>query len=102
MTFPRFHVVVFVDGDFWHGRGIVQDGVAAFRRTLRTKRREWWVSKIGANVARDLKVTQLLRGLGWKVLRLWESEVLRNPERAARTIEAALRERRSGLRGRQT
>src|SRR5882672_2270965 len=77
LTFSRFGVVVFVDGDFWHGRGIVEDGLAAFRRTLRTKRRDWWVTKIGGNVERDRYVTRMLRKMGWRVIRLWEADVLR-------------------------
>ncbi len=96
MTFSKFGVVVFVDGDFWHGRGILDDGLVAFRRTLRTSRRDWWVAKIKGNVERDRYVTRTLRQMGWKVVRFWETDVLRDPRRAARTVDTVLRSARCG------
>jgi len=93
LTFSRFCIVVFVDGDFWHGRGIVEDGLTAFRRTLRTKRQDWWVAKIKGNVDRDRHVTRTLRVMGWRVIRFWETDVLRDPSRAARTVDTVLRSR---------
>lgn len=94
LSFARFRVVVFVDGDFWHGRGLIEDGSRAFARTLRTRRRKWWVQKIGRTVQRDREVTARLRTQGWQVIRLWESDVLRDVQRAADKIEKALRRQR--------
>jgi len=78
LVFGRARVVVFVDGDFWHGRGLIQDGDVAFLATLRTKRREWWLKKLRRNIERDAEVTRRLREQGWRVLRYWESDVKRD------------------------
>ena len=91
ITLPRYRVVIFVDGDFWHGRSIIDDGVDAFRKTLRTERREWWVTKIGATITRDRKVTLGLIAAGWQVIRMWESDVLRDPMGVAHSVAASLK-----------
>lgn len=98
LAFTALRVALFIDGDFWHGRSIQEDGIDAFRATLRTDRREWWVKKIHGNVTRDLRVTRALRASGWSVIRLWESRVLANPGAAANLVERVLR-RRARARG---
>jgi DNA mismatch endonuclease (patch repair protein) len=90
ITFRQARVCVFVDGDFWHGRAIVEDGIAAFKRTLRTRRRDWWVAKIATNLRRDRDVSRTLQRDGWRVVRLWESEILRDAGRAADSVVRAL------------
>lgn len=93
LTFPRFRMVVFIDGDFWHGRGLIENGLKAFERTLRTRRRKWWVQKIARNIQRDREVTAKLADMGWRVVRLWESDVLRNLRRAADKVQTVSRRR---------
>ena len=94
MVFRRERVAIFVDGDFWHGRGLVQDGPEAFAATLRTERREWWLRKLARNVERDNDVTTHLQRDGWIVVRLWESDVLADAATAAKGIRKLVRERR--------
>lgn len=86
IVFRGSKVVVFVDGDFWHGRGLREQGREAFAATLRTERRDWWVEKIEKTVKRDHSVTALLEQQGWKVLRFWENEVLRDTEMCVNTV----------------
>ena len=43
---------------------------------------------------RDAEVTAALRREGWKVLRFWESQVLKAPERVAARVAAVVRVRR--------
>lgn len=59
-------VAIFLDGCFWHGCPI--------HRTTPKRNREWWVSKLERNVARDKETTALLQSQGWAVLRFWEHE----------------------------
>ena len=82
----RCRVVVFCDGDFWHGR-----------RWLTRKRKlaegwnaSYWVAKIERNRRRDRQVTRLLRRLGWTVVRVWESDVQRDPACAVSRILDAI------------
>ncbi len=79
-------LVVFCDGDFWHGR----NWVARRRMLKRGSNSAYWVAKIKGNRERDrLQMRALIRG-GWRVIRLWETDVLSDPTAAVRAILAAL------------
>jgi DNA mismatch endonuclease Vsr len=86
IVFVRQQVAVFCDGDFWHGRKWnVRKGKLA-----RGSNAEYWVAKIEANIARDRRHRSKLRRAGWRVIRLWESDILRDPEVAAGKVLDAL------------
>jgi DNA mismatch endonuclease (patch repair protein) len=77
-------LAVFIDGDLWHGNP--HEWERRGRDTLADmfpSHTRWWVDKIERNVARDLFVTTQLRSMGWTVVRLWESDVMRDPAAAA-------------------
>lgn len=88
LVLPKWNVVVFVDGCFWHGH----DGCRYFR--VPGTRKEFWVEKIATNVARDAKVRAELRRLGWRVIVVWECALRDNPQK---TLSGLLRSVRSGL-----
>jgi len=66
-VFPRSKVAVFVDGDFWHGN-------PAYYRIPKTNA-VYWERKIQRNIERDREVTVELIRLGWRVIRIWESNL---------------------------
>lgn len=81
IVFPRSKIAVFVDGSFWHGRNY---------RSLEGQlhvRKKFWLAKIGANMARDKRNNRELRGHGYQVVRLWDTDVMRSPERCAEAIQ---------------
>ena len=82
IVFPRARLVVFVDGDFWHGR----DWEARLAKLKRGSNAPYWVAKIGANIERDRRKTEALRAMGYEVVRVWETDVLRDPAAAAGVI----------------
>jgi len=82
LVFTRAKVVVFVDGDFWHGW--------QFPR-WRAKLAPYWRNKIEGNRRRDRRNFQSLRRRGWQVLRIWEHDVRRDPASCIDRIESALR-----------
>ncbi len=92
LVFKKRKTVVFVDGDFWHGRALVEEGVEGFTRGVRTAKSDWWLAKIQRNVERDKVVTAKLKSEGWLVLRYWESAVKKNVAEIAKEIEGFLRE----------
>ena len=47
---------------------------------------EFWMNKINGNVKRDKKITKELEEMGWTVLRFWEHDVRKNPEKVVITI----------------
>jgi DNA mismatch endonuclease (patch repair protein) len=82
IVFTRERLAIFCDGDFWHGRhwhrrkALLAHGSNA----------DYWISKIAANIARDRAQRAALRKQGWRVTRIWETEILKDPERVARRI----------------
>jgi DNA mismatch endonuclease, patch repair protein len=72
-VFPAGKVAVFVDGDFWHGRILIEQGLEALRERHRGRR--YWIDKMTRRVERDELVTRTLEEGGWLVLRFWESDV---------------------------
>lgn len=87
LVFPRHRVVVFVDGDFWHGR----DWPSLRERLQSRANPDYWIPKIARNVERDAEQTAALRATGWTVIRLWETDILRDTQRAALLVHRAVR-----------
>jgi DNA mismatch endonuclease (patch repair protein) len=79
VTFPRWRVAVFIDGCFWHR--CPEHGTAP-RVNL-----SYWGPKLDRNEARDRLVTEALLSAGWRVVRVWEHELVDN---AAARIETVL------------
>lgn len=69
LVFPRYKAVVFVHGCFWHRH--INCNIA----TTPKSNTEFWVEKFEKNVARDERVTKLLKAAGWRVFVVWECEV---------------------------
>ena len=68
LTFPRYRVVAFVHGCFWHWHGCKRSRMPASNR-------EYWEKKIGRNVERDRSNLEKLHSLGWAVFIIWECEL---------------------------
>jgi DNA mismatch endonuclease (patch repair protein) len=84
-VFRDHMIVVFVDGDFWHGWRF-----PAWRDKLSEK----WEIKLEGNRQRDKKNRAALRRLGWKVIRIWEHQIERDLELCVSRIERALNEQK--------
>ena len=85
LVFTKAKVVVFVDGDFWHGWKYPQ---------WRHKLSEYWQIKIERNRSRDRRNFGRLRRGGWTVVRLWGHEIERDFDRALDRVKAVLEARR--------
>jgi DNA mismatch endonuclease (patch repair protein) len=70
----KYKAVVFVHGCFWHLHQGCRDG------TIPKTNTEYWKKKLLGNKARDKKHIETLENLGWRVLRVWECEVEKDPE----------------------
>lgn len=83
LVFSHERVAVFLDGCFWHG---------CPRCSLRSKSNlKYWASKIPGNVARDRRVNRALKAKGWRVVRVWQHDIRRNPSTAIRKVLRSLR-----------
>lgn len=70
--FRRERLAIFVDGCFWHSCPI--------HATFPKNRAEFWREKFTRNQERDRRVDLELQRRGWKVLRIWEHELVRKGE----------------------
>jgi DNA mismatch endonuclease (patch repair protein) len=71
-VFPKIRLALFVDGCFWHG--------CPKHETKPKSNRAFWRRKLSANKKRDRLVNRTLRRAGWRVLRIWEHELVRKNE----------------------
>lgn len=78
IALPRRKLAVFIDGDFWHGW--------QFKKNKRRLPKKYWTEKIQQNMVRDKKNRAILKSKGWKVLRVWEHEIIRKKELAINKI----------------
>lgn len=80
---PRHRVAVFVDGCFWHD--CPEHGTKEFRGPNASL----WRDKINANKERDRRNTEQATVAGWTVVRVWECEIRRDADAAARRVAEA-------------
>ncbi len=78
VALPKKKKAIFIDGDFWHGRN--------FSRQRKRLPKKYWLAKIENNIKKDRKNRATLRRRGWKVLRIWEKEAIKNPEKEIKKI----------------
>ena len=69
IVFTGLKIVIFVDGDFWHGHNWAQ------KKEKIHSNRAFWVPKIERNMQRDAEVNASLTAAGWQVIRIWEHEL---------------------------
>jgi DNA mismatch endonuclease (patch repair protein) len=70
IVFPARRAVIFVHGCFWHRHA------GCRRATLPATKTEFWIDKFSKNVERDLKAQTALKKMGWKVIIVWECQLL--------------------------
>jgi DNA mismatch endonuclease (patch repair protein) len=71
-VFRQERLAVFVDGCFWH--------VCPQHETKPKNNRAFWHRKLSSNKKRDQVVNKILRKAGWRVLRIWEHELVKKNE----------------------
>ena len=82
IVLAKYRTVIFVHGCFWHRHENCSKASTPKSNT------EFWVAKFAKNVRRDRENIRELRKLGWKVIVVWECELLKNPEQVlAETAE---------------
>ncbi len=81
---PKHGAVIFVHGCFWH----MHAGCRGAR--MPANNTAYWESKLRANRARDKTNHAALKKAGWKVLTVWECEVMKGPNSVVDSILRAL------------
>lgn len=72
-------IAIFIDSCFWH------KCPKHFRQPNSNKK--YWIPKIKRNVERAKEVNKQLKEDGWKVIRFWEHEIKKNPERCIKRVK---------------
>lgn len=81
IVFTSVKLAVFIDGDFWHGY--------LWENMGRVPIKQYWKEKIAGNMARDKRVNSELKKQGWKVIRIWEHDVMKKPQASALKVSKA-------------
>ncbi|WP_183682788.1 MULTISPECIES: very short patch repair endonuclease [unclassified Janthinobacterium] len=74
LVLPKYRVVIFVHGCFWH-----QHAGCRFA-TQPASNTERWKTKFQNNLERDAKNLAALQTTGWRVIVVWECELKREPD----------------------
>jgi DNA mismatch endonuclease (patch repair protein) len=69
IVLPKYHVVVFINGCFWHGH----EDCKYFR--MPKTNREFWERKIKRNKERDERTIARLLSMGYRAIVVWECEL---------------------------
>jgi|ERR1043166_6683491 DNA mismatch endonuclease (patch repair protein) len=77
-VFPDANLLLFIDGCFWHG--CPKCGHIPSTNT------RYWTAKIIRNKERDKRYSRVLRSEGYRVLRIWECELKKNPGRCLQRL----------------
>jgi len=84
IVLPKWKTVIFVHGCFWHRHAGCKDATTPKTRT------EWWLEKFAKNVANDLKKRSALEAAGWRVIVVWECEVVFNNDADTELIKRVI------------
>lgn len=83
IAFKKYKVCVFLDSNFWHGW--------QYPRWKRSLKNDFWREKIERNRRRDALVTRTLKRQGWKVVRIWEHQIKKTPEKVIEKVTISLK-----------
>ena len=72
IVLPKYKAVIFVNGCFWHGH----EGCRYF--VWPKNNAEFWEEKITGNIQRDKHNHQLLANQGWRVIEIWECQLMKS------------------------
>ena len=86
IVLTKYRIVIFCDSEFFHGK----DWEVLKVQLQKSKNSEFWINKIAYNIERDKEVNKELLFMGWKVIRFWGKEIMKNTDECIRVIEEAI------------
>ena len=81
IVLSKYKIAIFCDSEFWHGKDW------EIRKNNIKTNSEFWINKIEGNMKRDQIVNEKLQNDGWKVLRFWGEEIVKNINECIKRIE---------------
>lgn len=83
VVLPKYNTVIFIDSCFWHG--------CEKHGSMPQTREKFWRVKIKRNKERDKEVNKYYRKAGWKIMRVWEHDIKKNLNMAAKAALGKLK-----------
>lgn len=83
IVLPKYHTVVFVHGCFWHQHP------GCMKVRIPKSNSDYWGPKLQRNSERDKTERQQLEDMGWRVIVVWECEILNKKKREERLASLA-------------
>lgn len=80
IVLPKYKTAIFINGCFWHGH---KEGKCFIVPKTRT---DFWLDKIGRNQANETKNFSFLKKSGWKVIRIWECDLKKKPDKVLSSL----------------
>lgn len=81
IVLDKYKTAVFIDGEFWHGYRWQQK-----KKKIKSNRR-YWIPKIERNIARDKKYNKELKKAGWRVVRFWQKQIIKDLPKCLKKIK---------------
>lgn len=82
----KYKLCIFIDSEFFHGK----EYDSLVERLKKGKRAGYWVGKINKNTRRDAENEAELHGRGYRVLRFWGNDVIKNLDGCVKTVEETI------------
>ena len=80
LVFPKFRSVVFVHGCYWHRHPECKDATTPKTNV------DFWMRKFAENVERDRRSEEQLNAGGWRVMVVWECELVKETIETIRKV----------------
>ena len=88
IAFPKYKTVVFIDSCFWHG--------CKKHYAMPSTHKKEWNQKVARKIKRDKEVSNHYNKKSeWKIFRVWEHSLIKNPQKAITKIVSFLSEKNS-------
>lgn len=80
IVFKRKKIAVFIDSEFWHGKDLLEN------KNIPKTNSDFWIGKLKRNIERDKEVNDFLSRNGWKIIRIWSKELMKNTSKFVNLI----------------
>ena len=87
IVLTKYRICIFVDSEYFHGKDWE---MGKKQKVEEGNDPDYWVPKIEKNIERDKAVDAELHGLGWKVLRFWSREIIKDPESCLSVVKETI------------
>lgn len=95
IVLTKYRICIFIDSEFFHGKDFDSGYHSSKYNSLveqleHCDHSEYWTKKIKHNMNRDREIDAELFGLGWRVIRFWSKDVIREIDYCIQAIEEAV------------